>query len=645
MYPTRPDGIPVLRIAWDHLEVGEGSETTGPRTVALVLAVLLVAVLAAVRLVSDGEAQSPGTIPAKPAPTPSGTSSATREVVRPFEPPSPSLSARELGGIRFVEVAHRVGLGGRGAAGPAPTVADVDAGAAVTDLDDDGDLDLLLTSSGRASGLYRNDGGTFTDITAGSGLGRLRSVTAAAFADIDSDGDLDLFLGGPGTDFGRLLVNDGTERFTDRSQALGVVGRPRDRAEGRSVRGVDFGDIDRDGDLDLLVTDWNPGAVIAADVAHGDASDRFTGQCHWAASTRRQHAGGLVRVTGDTRLFRNDRGRFADVTRRWGLADLGIALAFTPQFADLDADGWLDLAVTGDACTSRLFRNRGGDRFVDVTREAGVGRDENGMGSVIRDVDGDGRPDWIVTSIAYPTRDGACPPVALFAGCSGNRVYLNRGRLRFEDATDALGLRNSGWGWGVAAADFGNDGRLQVAATNGRRGGSTVDPHDQAQVYYDSFTRDRTRFFMQGSDGVFTDVARQVGIRDDDVSHALVVFDHDRDGRLDVLVANAGASPYLYRNVTLPRRHWLGIVLRDPSTPGNLAGLGSRVEVTSSTGAVTTQWVHTSGSYEAQQPAEIHVGLGAGTVRQVRVWWPGERAPQVVSGLPTDRLVTITRAR
>jgi len=564
--------------------------------------------------------------------------------VVPLEPPSPSLSARELGGIGFVDVAQRVGLEGRGPATATPTAAEVDAGAAVADLDDDGDLDLLLTSSGRASGLYRNDGEIFTDMTARSRLNRLRSVTVAAFADIDSDGDLDLFLGGPGTEFGRLLVNDGTERFTDRSQALGVVGRPEHRAEGRSIRGVDFGDIDRDGDLDLLVTDWNPGAVIAADVAHGDASDRFTSQCHWAETMRRAHAGGLVRVTGDTRLFRNDQGRFTDVTRRWGVADLGIALAFTPQFADLDADGWLDLAVTGDSCTSRLYRNQGGDRYVDVTRSAGVGTDENGMGSVIRDLDGDGRPDWLVTSIAYPTLDGECPPVALFAGCSGNRVYLNRGRLRYVDATDELGLRNSGWGWGVAVADFGNDGRLQVAVTNGRLGSDTVDPDNQAEVYYDTFDRDATHFFVRRSDGVFTDVARQVGIRDDEVSHALVVFDQDRDGRLDLLVANAGAPPYLYRNVTMPRRHWLGIVLRDPSTPGNAAGLGSRVEVTSSTGTVTTQWVHTSGSFEAQHPAEVHVGLGTATVRRVRVWWPGESTPQVVSGLPTDRLVTITRA-
>ncbi len=265
------------------------------------------------------------------------------------------------------------------------------------------------------------------------------------------------------------------------------------------------------------------------------------------------------------------------------------------------------------------------------------------MGSLIRDVDGDGRLDWLVTGIAYPTRDGDCPSVGLFAGCSGNRVYLNRGRMRFEDGTDELGLRNSGWAWGVAAADFGNDGRLQVVITNGRTGPGTVDPDDQVDVYYYAFTRDHTRFFIRarGDDGV-VDAADQVGIHDDAVSHAVVVLDHDRDGRLDLLIANAGAAPYLYRNVSTPRRHWVGIVLSDPDNPGNPAGIGSRVEVTTSRGTVT-QVVQTSGSYEAQHPAELHVGLGAGRATRVRVWWPGQGHPQVVTGPPTDRLITITR--
>jgi hypothetical protein len=602
--------------------------------VALALVVLLVGVLVAERLFSDGDAQSPVATPAGDA-----SSAPGRPVVRPVAPDPTPVPEDALADIRFEDVTTQVGLTGSGPDAPEPTAADMDAGAAVADIDDDGDLDLLLSSSGRASGLHRNDGGVFTDITEASGLPPLTAVTSAAFADVDADGHLDLFLGGPSPDFGRLFVQDGSGRFRDRTRAWGVTAPVSGQ---RAIRGVDFGDVDRDGDLDLLVTDWNIGSFVAVEVALGDAPDRFTGQCHYAATVRRLHAAGTLKATGATRAFRNDGDRFTDATREWGLADLGIERPFTPQLVDLDDDGWLDLAVAGDSCSSRLYRNDEGTGFVDVTQQAGVGTDENGMGSIVRDLDGDTRPDWLVTSISYPTADRTCPPVGLFAGCSGNRVYLNRGRMRFEEVSDELGLRDTGWGWGAVAADFGNDGRLQVVVTNGRIGKADPDPTSQVEVYYAAFVHDETSFWVRLEDGVYADAAAQVGIDDDRVSHALVAFDHDRDGRLDLLVAHAGAPPTLYRNLTPPRR-WIGIRLRDPSTPGNASALGSRVEVTTTAGGTTTQWLHTSGSYEAQHPAELHVGLGDAGVARIRVWWPGERLPQVLTAPPTERIVTITR--
>lgn len=608
------------------------------RLAASVLAVLCVGVLAAVRIADPGEPPRGAAVdPPEPA-------TQQPPVMRALVPESAPLSDGELGGIRFVDVTKRAGLAGRGPAVPEPEAADMDAGAAVADLDDDGDLDLLLTSSGRASGLYRNERGRFLSITPDSGISGLATATVPAFADADADGDLDLFLGGRDEEFGRLLLNDGALRFVDRSRAWGVVPSGGDGL--RAMRGADFGDIDLDGDLDLIVTDWNIGSALAVEVARGDASDRDTGQCAYAAQARRLDAAGVLEVTGETRLFRNDRGRFTDATERWGLAGLRIERPFTPQLVDLDADGRLDLAVAGDSCSSRLFRNQAGRRFVDVTAQASVGTDENGMGSLVHDLDGDGRPDWLVTSIAYPTADGRCPAVSLFAGCSGNRAYLNRGRMRFEEATDELGLRNTGWGWGVVAGDFANDGRTQLVVTNGRIGArSTVDPHDQVAVYYDTFAHDTTAFLARVGDEPYVDVAGQVGIRDDAVSHALVAFDHDRDGLLDLLVARAGSPPLLYRNVTRPQARWIAIQLQDPLSPGNGAGLGSRVEVTSTSGAITTRWMHTSGSYEAQQPAEVHVGLGDASVLRVRVWWPGQVDPQVVEGVRAGRLVTITRDR
>ena len=384
--------------------------------------------------------------------------------------------------------------------------------------------------------------------------------------------------------------------------------------------------MDRDGDLDLLVTDWNPGAVIAADVARGEASDRTSGQCNRSATTRRDLAARPGRARPATRacsatttgpVHRRHLG-----PRAWPTS--ASSLAFTPQTASTStATAGPTSLVTGDACTSAACSATGdGDRFDDVTRRAaGVGTDENGMGSV------DPRPRRRRPSrlarhldrLPDPGRRLPRPPRQLRGLHRQPALPQPRSPAVRPTPPTSWACATAGWGWGAAAADFGNDGRLQAAVTNGRLGGETVDPSDQTEVYYAAFTGDPTRFFVRGPDDVFTDAAEDVGIRDEEVSHALVVFDHDRDGRLDLLVANAGAAPYLYRNVTTaPRRHWIGVRLRDPSTPGNAHGLGARVEISSSTGAVTTQWVHTSGSYESQHPAETHVGMGSATAARVR---------------------------
>ena len=98
------------------------------------------------------------------------------------------------------------------------------------------------------------------------------------------------------------------------------------------------------------------------------------------------------------------------------------------------------------------------------------------MGSVVRDIDGNGTPDWFVTSIG-PVDGDPAPPIQLGGfGSSGNRAYLNSGDGTFSDATDQLGLRNGGWGWGAAIEDFGNDGRLSVVMTNGYSIGEDESP-------------------------------------------------------------------------------------------------------------------------------------------------------------------------
>lgn len=615
----------------------------GLRVVAAVVSVAAIAVLVGIRVLGDD------TDPA--ADDGASAVTTTTIAVEGFLDDEPSgATAADLDGIAFTDVTVEAGLAAAQSAVELPADMSMTSGAAVADVDADGDPDLYVTRVGLPNSLYRNDGdGTFTDIAAEAGLDRAapaggyQGSGAAAFADVDGNGCLDLYVAGAGngTQSGEaaLFVNDCAGRFTDETAARGVALPPTTANLGAQGHGVTFGDYDRDGHLDLLVLHWDPAFLggNAGQVAFEQHPDPES-LCERAAANR---AAGSDRTSSAgpnrSRLFRNDgTGRFTDVTATVGLPLDRIA-AFTGEFVDVDDDGWDDLLIAGDFCTSALFRNDGGTGFTDITEAAGVGTDENGMGSVVRDVDGDGRPDWFVTSIGARTGSAGCTTRSGNTGCSGNRLYLNRGDGRFDDATDELAVRHGWWGWGAAIEDFGNDGRLSIAQTNGYYG---EDPPR------DRFVTDPMRLWVRApgsdADAPFTEAAEAAGIRANEVGHALVAFDHDLDGDLDVFVANFGAAPVLLRNDAPEDRHWVTVRLDDPSRPGNRAGIGAKVRVTGGDTEVTG-WIGTAGSYESQRLPELHVGLGdADADVTVEVWWPGADQPQRAE-VPVDRVATITR--
>lgn len=286
---------------------------------------------------------------------------------------------------------------------------------AFADIDGDRDLDLFVGFDGRPNRLYRNDGGTFTDVAAAAGVADARPTRAAAWGDADADGDPDLLLGftpAPGASVLRFYRNAGGV-FTDGTAAAGLT-----IATG-AVRQPVWVDVDADGDLDLFV-----------------------------AFRDRANA-----------LFRNDAGVFSDVAPALGLADARRAVGAV--WFDADEDGDLDLAVAhmdGDA--NALFRNDG-TRFVDVAEAAGVawgGRAPKhpGRGTVrvcAADVDADGRFDLLAANYG---------PLGL---------ALNQGGGRFVEAAEAWGLAIDSRYDSCAPADIDHDGRLDLyvngTVTNG----------------------------------------------------------------------------------------------------------------------------------------------------------------------------------
>lgn len=230
---------------------------------------------------------------------------------------------------------------------------------AFVDFDGDGDLDLFVAFRDRANALYRSDAGRFTDVAAAAGVADTRRTVGAVWFDYDEDGDLDLAVANMDGDANGLFRNDGAT-FVDVAEAAGVAwgGRPPKHRGYGSVR-VCAADVDRDGRIDLFAANYGAlgffsnrggGTFDDRSEAWGIAVDSRYDACAFADI---DHDGRLDlyvngTVTGGVSwqdsLFRNTGSGFADVTPpniRALQADHGV------QWADVDGDGDLDLALTG----------------------------------------------------------------------------------------------------------------------------------------------------------------------------------------------------------------------------------------------------------------------------------------------------------
>src|SRR5215467_8374277 len=302
-----------------------------------------------------------------------------------------------------------------------------------TDFNNDGCLDILMLRGGwevpqRKTLLKNNCDGTFTDVTATSGLAEhATSTQAAVWVDINNDGLLDLFVGNENRP-SQLFVNKGNGVFEDISHASGV-----DRI-GFS-KGVVAADYDNDGWPDLFVSNLNGPNFLY----HNNHNNTFTevaeeagvqgptrGFAAWffdydndgwpdlfvtsyfgsVEETARTYLG-LPHKATTLKLFKNLRnGKFRDVT-----AEVGLDKVFMPMganFGDIDNDGFLDIYLgTGDPSYASLvpnvlLHNQGGKKFVDITASSGTGELHKGHGVAFADIDNDGDED-ILTVIGGAT--------------------------------------------------------------------------------------------------------------------------------------------------------------------------------------------------------------------------------------------------
>jgi tetratricopeptide (TPR) repeat protein len=289
-----------------------------------------------------------------------------------------------------------------------------------------GDGHAGLAVGGKNFTLYRWQAGNYVDVTRAAGLAGIHDVREPFWVDLRGDGRPDLYLVRPGwSGSGQNLLyrNHGDGTFTGVTAAMGLAGK-------RSTTRACFGNFTGSGRLDLLEV-------------------------------------GAAGSGSSVRLFRNAGARFVDATSTSGLAT--TVAAVDCAVADFDGDGTPDVFVQFWRQPARLFRNRGGGKFVDVTERAGLaGLGAQGYSSIFFDYDRDGRPDLLVTAHA-PLEEVArwfLQPQAP-VNCVAPRLFHNQGDGTFHEATREAGLSGCYPVMQAVAADFDGDGWPDLLLADG----------------------------------------------------------------------------------------------------------------------------------------------------------------------------------
>lgn len=527
-------------------------------------------------------------------------------------------------------------------------------GVAVGDINNDGLDDIYFTANMRPNVLYLNMGNfKFKDITDQAGVSCIDGwKTGVTMADVNGDGLVDIYVcrsgrGDPENRKNKLFINNGDLTFTERAAEYGLD----DPGYGTHAS---FFDYDHDGDLDMYLLNHNVTVINEFEFSQ-------------AKKKRDPYAG--------DKLFRNDNGRFVDVSVEAGIKGTPLGFGLGVTVADVNQDGWPDIYVSNDYVEpDYLYINNKNGTFTDKMTSYMQHISYFSMGSDVSDINNDGWVDIYTLDmlpednerqkLLYGPDNYEHYALMVLNGFyfqnMRNMLHLNNTNGTYSEIGQLAGISNTDWSWAPLFADFDNDGWKDLFVANGyyrdytnrdflKFKGDYYFEMAKAKQEADTFklvstmtsTPLRNYIFKNNGDLTFSDQSEAWGFSARNFSSGSAFSDLDNDGDLDLIINNQNEFASVYKNQVRelhPERNYINILLRGKGK--NSQAIGSKVMVYASGGVQYFEKMHIRG-FQSSVTEKIHVGLGsASQADSVVVQWPlGGKT--VLKNVPTGQLLTI----